>query len=140
MIREWRHLKMLKRAGRAYHPEGIAAGIQATPRDGCALLCPACPQPGKNLPDGWENDPDPYVSLPGVLHWTNSCGRSKHALFVGIDANFRLKRRAVSSEEKDPSLSPGWSFFVEETEYKAHLTKFWHQPQEVRFGLFYLGL
>lgn len=70
---------------------------------------------------------------------TDSRGRSKHALFVGIDANFRLKRRAISSEEKDPSLSEGWAFFVEETAYKAHLTKHWNQPQEVSVGLFTLA-
>lgn len=43
-----------------------------------------------------------------------------------------MKRRKVSSEEQDPSLSEGWSFFVEENAYKAHLAKHWDQKQEVR--------
>jgi hypothetical protein len=52
-IREWHHLKMLKRAGRGHDP----LGVDYTEQGQCAVLCPACPQPGKNLPDGWENEP-----------------------------------------------------------------------------------
>lgn len=54
MIREWRHLKMLKRAGRGHDP----AGIDATQEGECAVLCPACPHPGKNLPPDWRDAPD----------------------------------------------------------------------------------
>jgi hypothetical protein len=36
--------------------------------------------------------------------------RFLYALFVALDANFRLKHHDVSSEEKDPSLATGWSF------------------------------
>jgi hypothetical protein len=25
-----------------------------------AIFCPACPQPGINLPQGWEKDPERY--------------------------------------------------------------------------------
>jgi hypothetical protein len=45
-------------------------------------------------------------------------------LFLAIDANFRLKRRNVSSEAADPSFSNGWSYFVPESNYKAHLQQF----------------
>lgn len=58
--------------------------------------------------------------------------RYLYALFVGIDANFRLKRKKVSSEERDPSLNEGWAFFVEEGPYKTHLEKHWAQKQDVR--------
>jgi hypothetical protein len=54
-----------------------------------------------------------------------------YALFLAIDANFRLKRKKVSSEERDPSLGGGWSFFVEEKGYKEHLGKYWNQKQPV---------
>lgn len=54
-----------------------------------------------------------------------------YALFLGIDANFRLKRKKVSSEERDPSLGPGWCFFVEETGYKKHLAEHWDDKQPV---------
>jgi len=55
-----------------------------------------------------------------------------YGLFLAIDANFRLKRKKVSSEERNPSLNKGWAFFVEEGEYKEHLAKHWTQKQEVR--------
>lgn len=44
---------MLKRAGRGHSP----AGAEGTSVGECAVLCPACPQPGKNLEDGWQNAP-----------------------------------------------------------------------------------
>ncbi|KAG2127505.1 hypothetical protein DEU56DRAFT_872776 [Suillus clintonianus] len=76
MIRQWRHLVMLKRSGRGHDPSGVAG----TSEDQCAVLCPA-----------------------------------------SIDANFRLKRRAVSSDETDPSLSQGWAYFIEEKSYKSYI-------------------
>lgn len=53
-MRMWRHLKMLKRAGRGHDPEGA----KATRMGECAVECVACPHPGKNLPDGWESAPE----------------------------------------------------------------------------------
>jgi hypothetical protein len=41
----------LKRAGRG-HDSG---GIDATSKGELMVECPACPHPGRNLPDGWEN-------------------------------------------------------------------------------------
>jgi Kyakuja-Dileera-Zisupton transposase len=103
---------MLKRAGRGHDPNGV----EATTKGECAVICPACPQPGKNLPDGWESTPDDQQWL--------------YTLFVGIDANFKLKRRKVSSEKVDPSFSKGWSYFVEEQPYKLFLDEHGNQPQE----------
>lgn len=54
MVHEWRHLKLLKRAGRGHDPERTCAQT----REGeCALLCPACPHPGINMPEGWQDEP-----------------------------------------------------------------------------------
>lgn len=53
MVREWRHLKMLKRAACGHSPDGVG-GIK---EGDLAVLCPACPQPGINLPEGWEDAP-----------------------------------------------------------------------------------
>ena len=53
VIRQFRYIKMLKRAARGHDPGGIAA----TRPGECGVLCPACPQPGKNLPVGWQNAP-----------------------------------------------------------------------------------
>lgn len=57
--------------------------------------------------------------------------RWMYALFVGIDGNFRLKRKHVSSDEQDPGLSDGWAFVVNEKEYKEFLAKHWDYKQEV---------
>jgi hypothetical protein len=55
MTRIWRNLQMLKRAGRAHETNGI----EETKPGGCALECPACPHPGKNLPPDWKDvEPD----------------------------------------------------------------------------------
>jgi hypothetical protein len=53
MVREWRHIKLLKRAGRAYDPGRIAA----TAPGSLAIPCRACPLPNINLPEGWEDAP-----------------------------------------------------------------------------------
>ncbi|KAF8056174.1 hypothetical protein FPV67DRAFT_1432087 [Lyophyllum atratum] len=112
VVRQWRHTKMLKRAGRGHDCQGI----MATKPGQCAVLCPACPQPGINLPPNWEMAPEDRKFL--------------YALFIGMDANFRLKRKVASSEERDPSLGGGWAFFVEEKAYKAYLGPRWNQKQE----------
>ncbi|KAG1884343.1 hypothetical protein F4604DRAFT_1878735 [Suillus subluteus] len=103
MVREWRHLKMLKRAGRGHDPASVAN----TQSGECAVICPACPQPLKNLPDNWKD-------VPNDKRWL-------YALFVAINANFHLKRRIVSKDSTDPGLNRGWAYFVDETAYKAYL-------------------
>jgi hypothetical protein len=50
--RQWRVLLVKKRFGFGHDRD-------RTPGPGdLALFCPACPQPGVNLSDNWENDPD----------------------------------------------------------------------------------
>ena len=44
---------MLKRAGRGHDP----AGAQGSPAGSLAVECAACPHPGRNLPDNWEDAP-----------------------------------------------------------------------------------
>ncbi|KAJ7253593.1 hypothetical protein C8J57DRAFT_1519322 [Mycena rebaudengoi] len=112
MTREWRNLQMLKRAGRGHD----ATGPAGTSPGECALLCPACPQPGKNLPLDWEKASEEQKFL--------------YALFLAMDANFRLKRKDVSTEEKDPGLGPGWAFYCEVNEYMGHISRNAKEPQE----------
>ncbi|KAJ6448830.1 hypothetical protein C8R45DRAFT_1132718 [Mycena sanguinolenta] len=107
ITREWRHLQMLKRSARAHIPGGVR-DIEA---GACALLCPACPQPGKNLPlnGDWRSAP----------RWK----KFLYALFLAIDANFRMKRKQVSSEEADPGLNDGAAFFSEVKRYMEHKSR-----------------
>ncbi|KAJ7611090.1 hypothetical protein DFH06DRAFT_1016313 [Mycena polygramma] len=111
MTREWRNLQLLKRAGRAHETDGIAK----TKEGGCALECPACPHPGRNLPPEWKDVPPESRFLYG--------------LFLALDANFRMQRKDVSSEDKDPDLGNGLAFFGEVKAYMAHLEENWKQEQ-----------
>ncbi|KAK6988879.1 CxC2 domain-containing protein [Favolaschia claudopus] len=114
MAHQWGNLQMLKRAGRGHVDDGIAE----TRSGECAVLCPACPQPGKNLPlnGSWRNVPREQ--------------RFIYALFLALDANFRMKRKDVSSEADDPSLGDGWAFFSKVEEYMRHLDAHWTLEQE----------
>lgn len=44
-----------------------------------------------------------------------------YTLFLGIDANFRLKRLNVSNHVRDPGLNQGSAFVVNETKFKSFL-------------------
>lgn len=60
-----------------------------------------------------------------------------YTTFIAIDANFRLKRRAISSDSRDPSLSSGWGCFVEGLPYREHILRYVDQ-QDVSCYLFVL--
>ncbi|KAH8106480.1 hypothetical protein DFH11DRAFT_1549960 [Phellopilus nigrolimitatus] len=96
--RFWRHMKMLKRAGVAHLPGGVASA----PLGSCAVECPACPHP--------EASPRP----------TNESESWLDSLFVMLDANFRLKCKDRSID--DPALGSGLAYYVEDTSYKKFLS------------------
>jgi hypothetical protein len=57
MSRLWRWMKKLKWAGYA----GSTKTINEVGTGELAIYCPACPQPGINIPDDWMDDPARYV-------------------------------------------------------------------------------
>ncbi|KAJ7853723.1 hypothetical protein B0H14DRAFT_3085596 [Mycena olivaceomarginata] len=105
---------MLKQAGRGHATDGIPG----TKPGECTLLCPACPQPWKNLPEdgSWRNAPREKCFL--------------FALFLALDAKFRMKRKDVSTEADDPSLGNGIAFFSQVDAYMKHLEDHWDMEQE----------
>ncbi|TFK59258.1 hypothetical protein BDN72DRAFT_873066 [Pluteus cervinus] len=109
MLREWRHIRLMKRMGKGHDVGGISAAAEGS----CAVLCPACPQPDINLP------PD-YNEGPLSKTWI-------YTLFLAMDANFRLKRLDVSNDANDPGLNNGTAFVVDETKYKEFLKEFGEQ-------------
>ncbi|KAJ6514835.1 hypothetical protein C8R47DRAFT_961298, partial [Mycena vitilis] len=111
MVREYRHLLMLKRAGRGHCPRGVSG----TKAGELAIRCPACPRPGVNLPDDWENAPPAMKFL--------------YTIFLAMDACFRLKRRLVSSDLRDPGLGTGWAYFVEQEPYRKYLLTVTNQKE-----------
>ncbi len=52
-LTQWRHLKALKRGGRAHSNEGASGTLNGE----LAILCPSCPHPGINLPTDWDMAP-----------------------------------------------------------------------------------
>ena len=46
---------------------------------------------------------------------------------IALDANFRLRRRAISNEERDPALSSGHGYFVQDSAYREFLK---HQVED----------
>ncbi|KAK7434808.1 hypothetical protein VKT23_019995 [Stygiomarasmius scandens] len=78
--------------------------VNGTRRGELAVQCIACPHPNINLPSDWQSQP-PHLQF-------------LYNFFLAIDACFRLKRKKVSSWEKDPSLQDGWAYFIEHDPYK----------------------
>ncbi|KAJ2914486.1 hypothetical protein MD484_g5955, partial [Candolleomyces efflorescens] len=106
MIHQWRYLKLLKRSGRGHDPTRPASH---TKPGECAVLCPACPQPAINLPEGWENEPEETQYI--------------HGLNLALDCNMRLKRKNVSNTMADPSLNQGCAYFVDDAPFREFLKK-----------------
>ncbi|KAF7791816.1 hypothetical protein EIP86_002840 [Pleurotus ostreatoroseus] len=111
MVREWRNIKSLKRAGRGHDPAGVA-GTQPSQ---LVVPCRACPHPEKNLPQGWED-------APKNVSWL-------YRMFLAQDANFRLKARFRNTKVEDVCLSPGWGAFVEHKAYLEHVSHFANQEE-----------
>ncbi|KAK0493407.1 hypothetical protein EDD18DRAFT_1108187 [Armillaria luteobubalina] len=113
VVCEWSFIRLLKRAG-VGNDHG---GWKAAKPGSCAVECLACPHPGINIPD--------YVDPEGPNTW-------EHTLYIGMDANFRLERFNISSEDKDPGLSKGLAYFSstnESSNLRAHAAT--TKPQNV---------
>lgn len=59
----WRHLKLLKRGGRAH----ALGGVEGTASGELAVLCPACPNPDFNLPKDWRKVPKESAYVKGIF-------------------------------------------------------------------------
>ncbi|THU77010.1 hypothetical protein K435DRAFT_703408 [Dendrothele bispora CBS 962.96] len=112
VMRQWRHLKMLKHAGRG---NDATRPVEATTNGELGIPCIACPWVGVNLPPNWQD-----AAL---------AEKYKYFLFLAIDACFRLKHRMVSSEAQDPALGSGWSYMVEDKPFRAYLLSITDQDE-----------
>ncbi|KAK7042094.1 CxC2 domain-containing protein [Favolaschia claudopus] len=109
--RQWAFLMRLMRAGRGHDPRGV----ENTALGECAVRCWACPQDGRNLPEGWREVDPKYQFL--------------YMLILAVDANFRLRNRIRVNELDDPSLGPGWGYWVEPTRYRDHLKNYVNEKE-----------
>ncbi|KAJ7884187.1 hypothetical protein B0H14DRAFT_3082403 [Mycena olivaceomarginata] len=106
ICRAYRHVMMLKRMGRGHDP----GGAKATKSGALAVLCPACPRPGINLPEDWEE-----------VSKEDRCVYLFILCFFALDACFRMKHGLVSSELKDPGLGTGMAYMLENVPYREYL-------------------
>ncbi|KAJ8495283.1 hypothetical protein ONZ45_g12926 [Pleurotus djamor] len=124
MVRQFRHLRMLKRAGRGH----IKDGIEKAGEGDLALDCAACPMEGINLPRDWARATPlalMHVFAMFVIDdiWTDRESRFLYTVFLSIDANFRLKNRLRNVENADPGLHTGLAYFVPSQPYNNHIMK-----------------
>jgi hypothetical protein len=88
---------------------------------GLAIFCPACPQPGINLPQDWQQDSNRYrvyiyFSLSFML-----C-RWLYTRSIVIDGNFSAEHLKMKRPDEDVALSPGKRYMVEPSRYELHLS------------------
>ncbi|KAI0258038.1 hypothetical protein BC834DRAFT_975774 [Gloeopeniophorella convolvens] len=75
--------------------------------EGCmAIFCPACPQPGINLPDNFQE----IYKLEELVR-----------TFI-MDGNFTAEHMRARTSDDEVPLSEGTSFMAEPTRYKEHLS------------------
>ena len=123
----WRHLRMLKRGGRAYDK----TGVEGTSPGELAVLCLACPIPSVNLPLNWKSAGketeyvDPFYTFSSLMYSSSYL----YYLTLGIDACFQFKRRQVSSYQRDPELGPGYAYLVAWDSYSKYLHHFTNQEE-----------
>ncbi|KAH8984882.1 hypothetical protein EDB86DRAFT_2833344 [Lactarius hatsudake] len=87
--RQWHDLRSRMESGLGHQPEG-----ERSPDGAMAIFCPACPQPGINLPKDWKTLYPPNFSAEHMRH---------------------------RSGERDVALSAGMAFMANPDSYKAHL-------------------
>lgn len=118
----WRHLKLMKRAGRG----NFANGLITTQSGHLAVACPACPIPDVNIPEDWKDAPRELKSVSPCLCkiYLSTNIRFLYLLIVALDANFRLKNLMRSSVARDPGLHTGLAYFPDDEPYREHILKY----------------
>ncbi|KAF8999472.1 hypothetical protein BDZ89DRAFT_934749, partial [Hymenopellis radicata] len=107
MIRQYRHLKMMMRAGKGSQKDGASRFS----RGELTVQCPACPIPFVNLPPDWKERVDQFR-------------RYLYRKVVSVDACFRLTNLFRSNQSTDPSLHPGAGYMLEDIgDYGMHVLK-----------------
>ena len=88
------------------------------------------------MPTNWR-DVDPELRqvvarTVNVVSFLTDAFSYKYWLYLAEDANFRMRNRFVSNEQRDPILGDGWGYMVKKDEYYDFL-KSSLDVDEVRF-------
>ncbi|KAI6014702.1 hypothetical protein EDC04DRAFT_2870634 [Pisolithus marmoratus] len=86
-------------------PDRVPDRYRELMRGGLALFCPACPQPGLNLPTDWRGQYDSDTVMRRYV----------------IDGNFTAQHMKMNKPELDVALSDGKGYMVSEGPYQSHL-------------------
>ncbi|KAF8268583.1 hypothetical protein EI94DRAFT_1700161 [Lactarius quietus] len=113
--RQWRDLRNRMQSSLGHQDED---GIDGS----MAIFCPACPQPGINLPDHWKIRYNEYGLM--IFMTMNQLVRT----FI-MDGNFAAEHMQCRSGDKDVPLSPGMAFMANPEAYKIHLKSSWESIQ-----------
>ncbi|KAI0054741.1 hypothetical protein BV25DRAFT_1785935, partial [Artomyces pyxidatus] len=103
MAREYSHVRMGKRAGRAHLP----GGLEEVGAGELAIRCAACPRPG--------------VNAPFTLDEVAVGDRWLYRPIFCMDANFRLKNRLRAKGARDVSLGGASGYFVDPERYSKYI-------------------
>jgi hypothetical protein len=86
-------------------PTGYRSLPNSTADGSLAIFCPACPQPGINLPSDWKDSPQQWIFTRGYC----------------MDGNFSAEHLHMRHPSDEVILTDGTGFFVAEKRYKDHL-------------------
>ena len=133
--RQWRDLQNRMKSGLGHTSD------QASAQDGSiAVFCPACPQPGINLPQDWKRRYTKYVHIVSTpFSSAHAFHRDELVRTFIMDGNFSAEHMRYRTSGKDVALSPGLAFMANPTLYKAHLRSGAEMAQ-VSLHFFYLAL
>ncbi|KAN0088257.1 hypothetical protein V8E55_005314 [Tylopilus felleus] len=99
VARAWQDLTNCKRAGFGHDSDRVPG------HGDLAIFCAACPQPGINLPD----------------HWQNKYDSNTVAVRYVVDGNFTVQYMKMKRPMNDVSLSDGLAYMVEDEPYQLHV-------------------
>ena len=97
-----------------------------------AVLCPACPQPHKNMdPDRHLEDEDPNVSAPLRNSQRLTFYRYLDMLFYTIDGNFQAAQKFKPMDMTDFPITTGGAYYAPEPDYEVYRTNLPPRRKEV---------
>lgn len=122
----WRNLMALKQGGRAHD----AGGVDETTKGELMVECPACPHPGRNLPDDWEKV-GPLLAY--VLIFC-PCWFIVYIYNQILICNLHSGGRQLQAQRKGTSSkrrgTHAWmGAYVIETDYKNHIATYVDQSE-----------
>jgi hypothetical protein len=116
--RQWRDIKVRKWFGYGHDTD------QEPGNGDLAFFCPACPQPGINLPDNWKDSPHPSVNLMIYVQkfcWNSIIHRWLYWRSLVVDGNFSAEHLHMKNPNDDVELTNGTGYFVERQRYQQHI-------------------